>query len=204
LFFKEDKPCDALILPRYPRPALPPFDFEPRAMRLGSNSSQNRTEETAMNNADYAKLSRKQLITQFEQERQEWLEAGMSEADVHRVHFGEEHENGGGGDYRAWLNGRKHTRADRKYSPGTPVAVDTVDPDGAWISGGRGGLDDADFSVDLENALSTLTELQRFCFVEVEMNGRTQQSVADELGKSREDVKYAIGAAKKNLRKFFS
>jgi hypothetical protein len=157
-----------------------------------------------MNNTDFTKLSRKQLMEQFETERQEWLAAGMSEADIHLVHFGEENEKGRGGDYRVWLNERKHTRPDHKYAPGTPAAIDAVDPDSAWISGGRGGLDEAEFNIDFEAALLSLTELQRFCFVEVEMNGRTQQSVADEIGKTRVNVQYALGAAKKNLKKYFS
>ena len=36
----------------------------------------------------------------FEQERQEWLSVVMSEADIFRIHFGTEKENGKGGDYR--------------------------------------------------------------------------------------------------------
>jgi hypothetical protein len=96
-----------------------------------------------MNNADYTKLSRKRLLEQFEQERWEWFDAGMSEADVYRVHFGEEYENGKGGDYAVWLAERRRARVDQKYATGVPVADDTVDPDGARISGGRGGLDDA-------------------------------------------------------------
>ena len=156
-----------------------------------------------MSNTDFAKLSRKQLIEHFERERLEWLDAGMSEADIFRIHFGDEKENGRGGDYRVWLNERKHTRPDHKYAPGMPVAIDVVDPSGEWISNGRGGLDDAEFNIDLEAALSKLTELQRFCFVEVVLNGRTQESVAIEIGKTRENVKYAIGAANKNLKKYF-
>jgi hypothetical protein len=157
-----------------------------------------------MSNQDFKRLSRKQLMEHFDREREEWLSAGMSEADIYRVHFGEETENGRGGDYRVWLDERKHIRPDRKYAPGTPVAIDTVDPDGAWISGGRGGLDEAEFNIDFEAAISSLTELQRFCFVEVALNDRTQESVAVEIGKSRETVKYALGAAKKNLKKYFS
>jgi DNA-directed RNA polymerase specialized sigma24 family protein len=157
-----------------------------------------------MNNADYAQLSRKQLITQFEQERREWLEAGMSEADVHRVHFGEENENGRGGDYAVWLAERGRGRADHKYAPGTPVAIDTVDPDGARIGGGRGGLDDADFSIDLEKALSTLTELQRFCFVEVCLKERSYTDVAKRCGKHHSTIQESVRAAKAKLKNFFS
>jgi RNA polymerase sigma factor (sigma-70 family) len=140
----------------------------------------------------------------LESERREWLAAGMSEADIHRVHFGEEHENGRGGDYGVWLSERKHCRPDRKYAPGVAVAIDTVDPDGAWISGGNGGIDEVEFMTDLEAALDELTELQRKSFVEVRLNERTQADVADELGVSRESVKQAITGALKKLRKFSS
>jgi RNA polymerase sigma factor (sigma-70 family) len=152
---------------------------------------------------DYAKINRKALLELFELERQEWLDAGMSEADIHRVHFGDENEKGKGGDYRVWLNERKHTRPDHKYAPGTPAAIDAVDPDGAWISGGRGGLDETEFNIDFDAALLSLTELQRFCFVEVEMNGWTQQSVADECGITRQMVDKHLKAAKKKLKNYF-
>lgn len=166
-----------------------------------------------MNNHDFTKLSKKALFNQFEQERQEWLAEGMSEADIFKIHFGELDENGKlikpkngsyGGDYLIWLSERKHTRPDHKYSPGTPFAIDAVDPDGAWISGGRSGIDDADFKIDLENSLSKLTELQRACFVEVKLESKTQADVAAELGVSRESVKQAIAGALKKLRNIFS
>jgi len=160
-------------------------------------------EERKMINTDLMKLSRKQLLEQFEQERKEWLAAGMSEVDILRIQFGEENENGRGGDYRVWLNERKHTRPDHKYAPGKPVAIDMVDPHGDWISGGHGDLDDVEFSIDFKTALTTLTELQRFCFVEVALNGRTQQSVADELGIKQQVVDRHIRAAKKKIKNIF-
>jgi len=160
-------------------------------------------EETQMDYPNFKKLSREQLMEHFEQERQEWLKAGMSDADIHRIHFGEESENGRGGDYRMWLDERKHTRPDHKYAPGTPVAIDAVDPESAWISGGRGGLDDAEFNIDFESAFSQLTDLQRRSFIEVRLNGRTQADVASDLGVSRESVKQAIVGAVKKLKKFF-
>ena len=156
-----------------------------------------------MINTDITKLSRKQLIEHFERERQEWLAARMSEAAIFHIHFGEESENGRGGDYRVWLNERKHIRPDHKYAPGTPVAIDAVDPEGAWISNGRRGLDDVEFNIDFESALSTLTELQRVSLMEVRFNGRTQEDVPNELDVSRESVKQAITGALKKFKKFY-
>jgi len=157
-----------------------------------------------MDTPNFRKLSRQQLMEHFEQERQEWLKAGMNEADIFRIHFGEEHENGKGGDYRLWLDERKHTRPDHKYAPGTPVAIDAVDPESAWISGGRCGLDDAEFNIDLESALAILTDSQRHCFVEVVLNDRTQPSVAEDLGITQQGAMNHIKAATKKLKKIFA
>jgi hypothetical protein len=157
-----------------------------------------------MNNADYGKLTRKQLLEQMEAERQEWLELGMTEADIYRVHFGMETDKGRGGDYRTWLNERKHTRADHKYSPGTPVAIDVVDPDNAWISSGRSGLDDTEFNIDFENVLATLTKIQRACFTEIVMNDRSYTEVAKQYGKHHSTIQEAVKTVKEKLKNFFS
>jgi RNA polymerase sigma factor (sigma-70 family) len=139
----------------------------------------------------------------LERERQQMLAAGMSEADIYRLHFGEENENGRGGDYGVWLSERKHLRPDRKYSPGVPVAIDTIDPDSARISDGKSGLEDIEFEIDLKAAMNTLTELQRLCFIQVELRDRTQKAVADELKISQQMVDKHIKAAKKKLKVFF-
>ena len=139
----------------------------------------------------------------LENERREWLAAGMSEADIHRIHFGAEHENGRGGDYGVWLSERKHCRPDRKYAPGVPVAIDTVDPDNTWIGGGKGGLDEVEVNADLDAALETLTELQLFCFVGVFLNDETETMVAARLKITQQMVDKHIRAAKKKLQKFF-
>ena len=166
-----------------------------------------------VSNHDFAKLSKISLFKLFEQERLEWLAAGMSEADIFKTHFGELSKNNKlikrkddrySGDYFVWLAERRHTRPDYKYAPGTPVSIDAVDPDGAWISGGRGELDDAEFNIDLEAALlSELTELERLCFVKVVVEDRKQQSVADELQITQQMVSKHIKAAIKKLNKFF-
>ena len=157
-----------------------------------------------MANLNYTGIDRVELARLFEQERREWFGAGMSEADIYRMHFGDECDNGRGGDYRVWLWECARVRANRKYAPGAPVSLEEADPDGEWISAGRGALDDVDFDADLEAAMSMLTALQRTSFVEVRLNGRTQADVATELCVSRESVKQAIDGALKKLRKYFS
>jgi len=165
-----------------------------------------------MNNLNFVNLARTALFEAFEEERQEWLAAGMSEADIYLIHFGETDKDGklhrpkdGGyaSDYFAWLDERRHSRPDHKYSPGAPVAIDAVDPDGAWISDGRSGLNDAEFSIDLATVLDKLTELQRFCFVEVCLNGRTFTDVAKSCGKHHSTIQESVKAAKEKLKKFF-
>lgn len=76
-----------------------------------------------MKDHDFTRLSYKQLLKWFEQERQEWLAAGMSEEAIHRIHFGTEEEKERGGDYRMWLDELKIIRSDHKYAPGSPVRI---------------------------------------------------------------------------------
>jgi len=93
---------------------------------------------------------------------------------------------------------RKHKRP-HKYT-GLPVSLDEAAEEAV------GGVDDyAEIESEMvtDEALSTLTDLQRFCFVEVCLNGRTQDDVAGELGKSRRTIRDAIEAARKNLKKYF-
>jgi DNA-directed RNA polymerase specialized sigma24 family protein len=60
-----------------------------------------------------------------------------------------------------------------------------------------------EFEIDLEAALNTLTGLQRYCFVEICLNGRTYREIADERGKSLGTVTDAVRAAKEKIKKFF-
>jgi len=153
---------------------------------------------------DITKLSKRQLVKHFEQERQEYLKEGMSEAHIYYIHFGSLNENGRGGDYREWLNEQKHIRSNHKYCPGSPLVIHELDNEGIWIVDTRDDIVETEIQIDLDNALSSLTELQRFCFVEVILNGRTQQSVANDLGVSRENVKQAIFGAIKKMKNFYS
>ena len=157
-----------------------------------------------MKHPDFKKLSREQLMEHFEQERQEWLSAGMSEADIFRIHFGEENENGRGGDYRMWLDERKHIRPDHKYALGTPVAIDAIDPNSAWISGGRSGIDDVEFNIDLETALSTLTTAQRKLVSAIVFDGVTPAEYARDKQLHKSVAYRTFERAKKILKNFYN
>jgi hypothetical protein len=62
----------------------------------------------------------------LERERQKWLAAGMSEADIFCIHFGGDDENGHGGDYGAWLAERAQIRGDHQFAPGVPQSLESV------------------------------------------------------------------------------
>jgi hypothetical protein len=156
-----------------------------------------------MINHDYAKLSREALLEQFELERQAWLAAGMSEEDIRRIHFGTEEDKGMGGDYGVWLSERKHIRGDHKYCPGVPLSIEGSDPDGVWIRDPRNNLADAEANADFSHALGTLTELQRFSFIEVCINGRTYRDVAAEIEKHYTTIEQAVKGARKKLKNIF-
>lgn len=96
---------------------------------------------------------------------------------------------------------RKHHRP-HKYT-GKPVSHDELAESGAEVPDGKNVIADVDSAIAQEQALATLTDLQRFCFVEVCLNGRTQREVASELGKSRNAVVQAIEGARKKLKNFF-
>jgi hypothetical protein len=153
-----------------------------------------------MNDHDFTKLSRKALFIALERERQSWLEAGMSEADIFRIHFG---DCGKGGDYGVWLAERKHIRTDHKYCPGAPLSLEKADPEGVWIPDRRNELGDIETQIDVANALGTLTELQRFCFIEICLNGRSYRDVAYECGRHFTTIAGTVKAAKEKIKKYF-
>ena len=157
-----------------------------------------------MINYDYANLGRKTLILKLEQERQAWLNAGMNEADIYRIHFGEDDENGKGGDYGVWLSERKHIRTDRKNSLGATLSIDEADSNGIWICDTRDELSDTEIKIDLKHALETLTKLQRYCFMEICVKKRTYREVAQDLEKCYTTVEMAVIRAKRKLEKVFS
>jgi RNA polymerase sigma factor (sigma-70 family) len=157
-----------------------------------------------MTSRDITKLTRKQLVEHFEQERQEWLAAGMSESDIFRIHFGEGSENGRGGDYRVWLDERRHTRKDHKYAPGTPISIDEVGADKIPISDERMGLDEVEFHIDLETALAMLPTAQRNLVEAIVSETMTPAEYARSEGISKAAVSGTLKRTRKNLRNFYA
>ncbi|MDR0916753.1 MAG: hypothetical protein LBN02_06140 [Oscillospiraceae bacterium] len=101
------------------------------------------------------------------------------------------------------LRDRRHRRP-HKYT-GAPIPLDGAEYEGEWFTDRRAeeNIANIELTADLERAMVTLTELQRFCFAEVCMNGRTHRDVANELGKDRRVVSQAIEGAQKKLRNIF-
>ena len=91
----------------------------------------------------------------------------------------------------------------RKHSRRRPVSLENCEYEGEWFEDKADPIGDTDAAIDRERALASLTELQRHCFVEVCMNGRTQRDIAAELGKSKFAVTQAIEGARKKLKKVF-
>ena len=161
-----------------------------------------------MKNVDITKLKKTALLKHLEEERQEWLAAGMSEETIALIHFGELDKDGKPvdpkerGDYGNWLAERKHRRPDHKYAPGSPLSLEAL-YEGSWLADSTDVIGEVEQRMDTQRLFDTLTELQRICFIEVRMNGRTQEDVGVSLNISRESVKQAVSAAVKKLKKYF-
>jgi len=93
--------------------------------------------------------------------------------------------------------------SNRKHSRRHPISLENSEYEGAWFEDKADPIGDIEAAIDAEQSLGSLTELQRFCFTEVCLNGRTQRDVAAELGKSKFAVTQAIDGARKKLKKDF-
>ena len=154
-----------------------------------------------MASKDIKKLSRKQLMQHFEQERQEWLDAGMSEADIFRIHFGDDCYKG---DYTVWLGERKHHRSDRKYSPGTPASLDGAEYGYTCIADNSAADDllDLEQTADIETALQVLSSKERALVQTLVFDGITCAEYAEINGLNKSTVSRNLERARKKLKKF--
>ncbi|WP_162291827.1 MULTISPECIES: sigma-70 family RNA polymerase sigma factor [Blautia] len=96
---------------------------------------------------------------------------------------------------------RKHFRT-HKHT-GVPISYESVFENGGQVADKKDAFDQIELNIDLKKALSELTEIQRHCFVQVCINGKTQRDVAKELNKSKTVVAQAILGARKKLKKYF-
>jgi hypothetical protein len=94
---------------------------------------------------------------------------------------------------------RKHTRA-HKYT-GFPVSYENALENGCQIESPVNEFYARDLKVDIERAMNTLTDFQRYCFIETCIRGGTHRDAAHKLGKSKTSVTQSVIAAKEKLKK---
>ena len=97
---------------------------------------------------------------------------------------------------------REEYNSDRKHSRRHPVSLDEADYEGEWFEDGT-ATDEIDAVIDMERAMTSLTNFQWVCFTETKLNGKSQRKVAAELGKSRSTVQHAVDGAIEILKKFY-
>jgi len=142
-------------------------------------------------------------VKHFEQERQEWLAAGMNEADIFRIHHGELEENGRGGDYRIWLDERKHTRSDHKYAKGESLSFCDELYDEEEYTGNSNEIERLELSIDLAKVLSKLTERERFLVAAVYYHGRSYSEIAKEERKHRSTIMREVKTVTEKFKQLY-
>ena len=99
--------------------------------------------------------------------------------------------------------GRKHTRPDHKYAPGEPVSLDSLRLEGEWFADRNNGIEDVEFSVDLERVLRILTGLQRRYFILTKLRGYSYSEIAKLDGKNASTVFRLAESAVEKIKNIF-
>jgi len=98
---------------------------------------------------------------------------------------------------------KEEYNSDRRHSRKHPLPLGDSEYEGDWLEDTRDRISETETRMLFEQAADALTGPQRICFAEVCLYGRTQKSVADELGVAQQTVDRHIRAARKKLKKFF-
>ena len=160
---------------------------------------------------DFTKLGKKAFLAFLEKERQEMLAAGMSEADIQRLHFGELDENGKPlkdghpGDYAMWQAERKHKRPDHKYACGAPLSLESLEYEGTWVKDDTAekSMMDVDRTLSIEAMLQTLSPKQSVLARALVFGGITAAEYACDNKISKAAVSQTLVLVRKKLKKFF-
>jgi len=96
-----------------------------------------------------------------------------------------------------WFN------SERRHRRHCTVPLDDCEFEGEWFEDIYDAIGEIETMMDTEPLVSSLTELQRACFMETRLNGRLQQEMADVLGKSRSTIKKAARRAAEILKKIY-
>jgi DNA-directed RNA polymerase specialized sigma24 family protein len=113
-------------------------------------------------------------------------------------------EDGRGGDYRMWLDERKHTRSDHKYALGEPLPFLDSIYDGSVIQNRCKEIEGIEFSTDLGRAMGTLTELQCRYFIMNRLLGYGYAEIARRENKHKVTVSGIVKAAEKKVKNFLT
>ena len=98
---------------------------------------------------------------------------------------------------------RRHTRADHKYALGAPISISELTNVGIDIPDRQSSFTDMELDIDLERALSTLTELQRRYFVLSHVHGYSTAEIARIYNKDKSTIREALKTVNTKLKMFF-
>ena len=99
---------------------------------------------------------------------------------------------------------REEYNSNRKHSRRRPVSLENTEYEGEWFEAKYDAIGESETAIDMERVMASLSELQRICFVETRINGKSQREVAAGLGKSRSTVQHAVDGAITILNNFFT
>ncbi len=94
---------------------------------------------------------------------------------------------------------RKHVRADHKFAPGGPLSLEDIRYEGRWLTGHDSCIEAAEFAVDLENALTMLTDLQRRYFLLARVYNYNFAEIGRLDGKHRTTIQRLVESAEKKI-----
>ena len=98
---------------------------------------------------------------------------------------------------------REEFNSNRKHIRRHPISLENCAYEGEWFEDKHSTISAIELAIDMKPALCLLTDLQRTCFVETILGGKSQREVAAELGKSRSTVQKAVDGAVEIIKKFF-
>jgi RNA polymerase sigma factor (sigma-70 family) len=90
---------------------------------------------------------------------------------------------------------REEFNSDRRQSRHCSISLNDCVFEGEWFEDKYDAIAEIETLIDMELILASLTELQRICFVETRLHGKTQREVAAELGKSSSTIQVAVDRA---------
>ena len=98
---------------------------------------------------------------------------------------------------------RKHTRADHKYALGLPVSLELLYETGTDPIDIQNEISYTDLSMDLTNALDTLTDLQRLYFIMSRFEGYSNAEISRISGKTEGAIRKSLKSAEEKIKNFF-